>query len=409
LRRRAPSPHPRTRLLAELLAGVLGATALFWAWRADATWFELHFTSSYCALDPADRARSVPWRWGFLVAGAVLLLVARPLAGRWVGRRSVRGAVVAATPVALAVVLALVVSELVLRHKRATAPPGPAGAFPLPPVDGEPRLGWHNRPSTMAVLREGGRDVTYAFDAHGFRVRSVDEPVDRTRPSLVFTGESIAAGLGTQYDETFPALVGEALGLQPVNAAVYGYGHDQAYLRLLDTLDLLERPVAVVMPAMTAQLERDVAWDRTVLVLGWDGSLKPRGPVIGLVADSPLVDLWRRIVPYHDLSAVDVARAIFVATAKASRDHGAYPVLVATNYREPCLSGPDGSVPVERLLFDGLDVDVVHVSLDPTWLVDTDMHPDARAHRKLADAIAPALASHLRAAGALPAARSRME
>ena len=371
-----------------------GVLALAWAALVDATWFELHFTPSYCALDPADRARSVPWRVGAAVVGVVLLAVVRPVVARWAGRRSARRAVLDVAPVALAVLLALVFCEVLLRHRRASAAPDPLW-FALPAHDGDARLGWRVRPATTTVLKEGGRDVVYTFDAHRFRVRSLDAPVDPEAPSLLFAGESITLGLGVQYDETYPALVGQALGVQPVNAASFGYGHDQAYLAMLDALAVLKRPVAVVMPAMTVELDRDTAWDRTTLVLGWDGQLRPRPPVIGLVADSPLVDLWRRMVPYHDLSAVDVARAIFAETARVARERGAYPLLLVTNYRAPCLPGADGTVPVERRMLDGLGVDVVRVALDPGWLVDTDVHPDVRAHRALADALAPALASHL--------------
>lgn len=392
---RQPTPFPRTRLVAELLVGLLGAFLVVWAWQVDATWFELHFTKAYCALDPADRARSVPWRWGAGIPGAALLLVVRPFVGRWAGRRSVRRALSDIAPVALAIALALATSEVLLRHKRASGAPASTVHFALPPSDGNQRLGWRSRPSTTTHLQEGGRVVTYAFDAHGFRVRSTDAPVDPALPSILFAGESVTVGLGVQYEETFPALVGQTLGIQSVNAAMWGYGHDQAYLAMLDALDVLARPVAVVMPAMTVQLDRDTSWDRTVLVLGWDGDLRPRPPLIGLVADSPLVDLWLRVVPYHDLSAVEVARAIFRRTANTARARGAYPLLLVTNYRQPCLPGPDGTVAVERLMLDGMAADVVHVAIDPSWLVDTDLHPDVRAHRKLADAIATALAGHL--------------
>ena len=97
---------------------VPGALALAWAALVDATWFELHFTPSYCALDPADRARSVPWRIGAAVAGVVLLAVVRPVVARWAGRRSARRALLDVAPVALAVLLALVFCEVLRRHKR---------------------------------------------------------------------------------------------------------------------------------------------------------------------------------------------------------------------------------------------------------------------------------------------------
>jgi hypothetical protein len=391
---RDPAAFPRTRWIAELLFGGLGVVALVWAWRMNPTWFELHFTPAYCALRAADRARAVPWRWGLGIAGAVLLLVVRPLAARWAGRRSARGAIGSIAPVALAVLLALVFCEVLLRHKKAHAAQDPDW-FALPPADGDVRLGWRIHPGTTTTLREGGRDIVYAIDANRFRVPTEEQPVDPALPSILFPGESIAFGLGVQYDETYPAIVGKALGVQSVNAAMFGYAHDQAYVAMLDALAVLQHPVAIVMPAMTVQLDRDTAWDRNTLTVDGDGALRPRPLMLGVVADSPLVDLWRRVVPYHDLWAVDVAHAIFTATAKIARERGAYPLLLVTNYREPCLPGPDGAVAAERLMLDGLDVDMVRVPLDPSWIVDTDVHPDLRAHRKLADAVIAALKGHV--------------
>jgi hypothetical protein len=86
-----------------------------------------------------------------------------------------------------------------------------------------------------------------------------------------------------------------------------------------------------------------------------------------------------------------VARAIFVATDRATRARGARALFVLTNFFEPCLPDAGGRPSIESRLFDGLAVKHIRVDLDPSWSVKSSGHPDARAHAKLADGIVDAL------------------
>src|SRR5262249_42015363 len=147
--------------------------------------------------------------------------------------------------VAAAIVFAVAGGELALRFIHLQ--PG-AWLFP----DQEPRrqrdaaLGWTLVPARVGRKMIGGRQVEYAIDASGYRVRRVDQAVDRDRPTIFFSGESVMFGEGLTWDESIPARVASATGIQSANLAVQGYGSDQAYLRLAAELPQFRRPAAVV-------------------------------------------------------------------------------------------------------------------------------------------------------------------
>ena len=141
-------------------------------------------------------------------------------------RRANAGA--ASLHVAIAAALALVASELVLRHVH-LRPAEWLGRDQEPRRQADPRLGWTFVPSRTGHGTIGGRVVDYTFDAAGYRVRRADEPVDPERPTILFTGESVMFGKGLTWEESIPAQVGAMLGKQSANLAVDGYGSDQAY------------------------------------------------------------------------------------------------------------------------------------------------------------------------------------
>jgi hypothetical protein len=385
----------KPRVVAELLVGGLGVASLAWAWRADATWFQIHMVRWYCFSYEADVASHRRWRWAAVVAGLVWLCVVRPLAGRWAARRTGRAALGTVVRFGLAIVSSLAVCEIALRIAWPFKPPPPVH-FQLPPVSGDARLWWVNAPGTTSRFQQAGREIVYAYDAHGWRVRDANDVVDLARPTILFAGESVTAGLGVQYDETYPAVVGERLGLGVVNAAVHGYGHDQAYERMLDALALLQHPVAVVTMEFTQELDRDGNEARPTLRLDSHGLLRLVPPRTGWRAHCGLCELWRRMVPYHDDSGIATARAVLADTMRQARDRGAYPLFVEPLYMAPCMPDADGTVPAEQRMFDGLGADLERVPIDPTFMVRlsddrNEDHPDARAHRQIADVVVAAL------------------
>src|SRR5262249_42238629 len=144
-------------------------------------------------------------------------------------------------------------------------------------------------PSRTGYNTSGGRTIAYTFDAGGYRVRRIDQPVDRQRPSLVFAGESVMFGDGLTYDESVPAQVEAALGVQSVNMAVDGSSTDQLSLKLGGELPRFRQPLAVVALYMTTLFGRTLDDDRP--------HLGPAPAWLSPVAHGRLVTLARVILP----------------------------------------------------------------------------------------------------------------
>jgi hypothetical protein len=373
-----------------LLLALVGLGLIVAALRIDRDWVDVHVLPARCAVFPAEVAAAGRFRALLGGLGVLLLLLLLPvqrLAQRMAARGVSSGVVVR---VALAVVLALVVSDLVLR-RRARADAGPPASMTLPPVRPDPHVGWALDGPSTTVVDADGRAVTYAVDAAGDRAASEKDVADPAAPTLLFAGESLTFGLGVAWEQTYPALVGQRLGVAVVDAGVHGYGDDQIYLSTLDHLSRLQRPLAVVTVALADLLERDVSGSRAHLVVGHDGVLVLAPPQAEVLRTSPLVAFVERVAPWEDDASLRVARAVFTATDHAARARGARSLFVLTNFLEPCLPDASGRPAIEGRLFDGLPVEHIRVDLDPSWIVKSALHPDARAHAKLADAVAAAL------------------
>ncbi len=354
---------------------------LLWALLVDRGWFETHLTVQYCANEWGGQLQS--WaRWRMIGAGCgVFLLVLVVPIGRWVGQRS-WGCLMPVARVAVAVVLAVVVSDLWLRRR----PPAPTPTI-LPALVPDARYGWVNDgPRTTHILTDG-RDVVYAMNARGERVADEHDVPDLDRPTLLVVGESISSAMGVNWEDSFASLIGKATGLQVVDAGVSSWGHDQVYLRAKAELAELRHPVAVISVTVAQQIDRDVSPTHTHLELAGDGSLVPVSAEPAWWLGSPLRGLANQIVPYHSDRALPIARALVAATASEARAHGAYPLFVLTNWGPACLPDESGAPSVQGRLFGGLDVPFVRVDLDPMWEDRTTFHPDARGHRLLAEAI----------------------
>src|ERR1051326_8097161 len=131
-----------------------------------------------------------------LTGAALALVLRRPIAAILV-----KATVGNALGIVLAVVLALGVSEMILR----TSPLYPHDADRLdlePRRQPDPRLGWVFVPARSVVAKEAGRPVSYSFDAAGRRVQAPQAVVDVDRPTVIFTGESIMVGFGLAWEQT---------------------------------------------------------------------------------------------------------------------------------------------------------------------------------------------------------------
>ena len=283
---------------------------------------------------------------------------------------------------ALAVVLALVAAEVALKYVKLQ--PG-EWLFP----DEEPRrqldsrLGWVFVPSRSGHMLIGGRDIDYTFDAHGYRVATLDATVDFQRPTILFAGESVMVGEGLTWEETIPAQVGAALGMQSANLAVHGYSSDQSYMRLEAELPRFKRPVAVVTLFMTALFGRNLDRDRPSLGpgLAWQPA-RPR---------ARLPSLLQMFVPYRRsetiATGVDLTREVLRATTTMAHAYGARSIILVMQFGH---DDPRDQA-LRHSIFDGTGLSYVFVEIDPAWRIPWDRHPDARAARRIADAVTAAL------------------
>jgi hypothetical protein len=381
--RRPPRPERfAARVIAELAVASIGAALLAGALVANQSWLDKHFMPSWF----------LPRRWYVMIATVIrLLMVVVGLSLSLLARRRI-GDFAARAPsralhIAIAAVVALGISEPILRHVHL----GPTEwLFPdqEPLRQPDPRLGWTLVPARTGQSTSNGRVVDYALDAAGYRVRRSDHPVDTERPTVIFVGESVMFGEGLTWEETVPAQVESMLGVQSANLAVHGFASDQVYLRLERELPRFRRPVAVVSLFMTALFGRNLDSERPHL-----------GP--GLVWLPPvhrwrLESLARLIVPYHREDVVErgigVTREVLRATVALARARGATPLILVPQFghEEPVEEA------LRRKILDDPSGPYLWVQIDAAWRLPWNRHPNPRAAR----AIAAAVTRRLREQGA---------
>ncbi|HZX95412.1 MAG TPA: hypothetical protein VFE90_12905 [Myxococcales bacterium] len=357
---------------------LIGAAALAaFAALADRAWFLRHVVVPAYYLPPP------PITLPLLRLAVAVAAIALVFCARLALRRATPGG---AVRVVLAVGLSLVASELVMRavERPEVETPNPRLEWRL--GDRDPRTGWAFVPrrSLVVTAPRTGRAVRYDIDAHGNRADSVDFIEDPRAPTLLVAGESIAAGHGLAWKDTFAAKLGRRLGLQIVNVAEGGYGSDQAFLRVQGALARLERPVALVETVMSVQLHRNIQDDRARLVLR-DGNLVAAPPSESRLR---LRELFVNQLPYLSegrlARAVRLTQAVLRETARLAQERGAKVLFVT-----PSLDPDRVAQPMLDSLLEGLPH--LTVEVDPAQLLPYDGHPDELGADRIADAIAAAL------------------
>jgi len=360
-----------------LVVAAIGIACLAIAVGANQRWLDRHFLPSFLWPRLWFTLIETSVRIGLAALGAWIVTDARRTIGRFAQRTPSL-----ALHSAIAVVLALVAAEAALKYVKLQ--PG-EWLFPdeEPRRQPDSRLGWVFVPSRTGHMMIGGRDIAYTFDAHGYRVASLDASVDLQRPTMLFAGESVMVGEGLRWDETIPAQVGATLGIPSANLAVHGYSTDQSYMRLETELPRFKRPLAVVTLFMTALFGRNLDRDRPSLGpgLAWRPA-RPR---------ARLPSLLQMFVPYRSsetiATGVYLTREVLRATATLAHAHGAMSIILVPQF------GHDDArdQALRRSIFDGTGLSYVFVEIDPGWRIPWDRHPDARAARAIADAVAAAL------------------
>jgi len=364
------------RRAVEIAVASLAAACLVCAAITNQRWLDRHFLPSFF-LPRVWYVRIELFARIFLTAIGAALLFALPRLGRLAAR-----APMTMVNVALAAALAIGAGELALRRTHLQPV---AWLFPQEEPRRQPDaiLGWTLVPARVGGNTIAGRAVEYAIDPSGFRVRRLDEPVDRERPTILFSGESVMFGEGLTWEESIPAQVGAMTGVQSANLAVHGYGNDQAYQRLMKELPGFRHPVAVVSLFMTALFGRNLEDDRPRLMPGlvWTPP-EQRGRIASLAMV---------VVPYRTDRDVEdgvaMTREVLRATIAAAAARGAPAVIVV-----PQLGDED---PIERSLrirvLDEGGIPYVWVPLDSSSRLGWDRHPNARAAQLVAAAIAARL------------------
>ncbi len=365
-------------------AVMIGVLLLAAAFAANQSWWDRHFLPLFFFSHEKYVLGERLVRLASAVAGIALIVFVRPAIGRLANRMSGDELVAGLLRLILAVGLALAASELIMgRDFTFAAAESQPGEEPMRQPD--QKLGWVFKPAHDGSGIAGGRRIAYAIDPRGYRVRSQGASVDVNVPSILFTGESIIAGYGLNWDETIPARAGAALNVQSVSIAVFGYANDQAYLRLESELPRFRQPLAVISLFIPSLFARNLGDDRPHL--GSDLTWMPAVHRLWLSA------LFRFLVPYHSEAAIEqgiaATQAELLATAALARRHGAISLVVDPQF--------GGETPVEQTLrkriLEQPGIEFVQVRLDSSWHLQGDLHPDPRAAHAIAMAIAAKLRS----------------
>jgi hypothetical protein len=377
-------PTPSTPISSglEVAIATVGILLLSGALLANQSWWDRHFLPLYFFPHEKYVLSERLARLAAAAVGLFLIFFVRPMMGRVTSRMSADEIAACILRLVLAMGLALAATEWIMGHTftYAAAETQP-GEEPLRQPDA--KLGWVFVPAHDGKTIVGGRQIAYSTDRLGYRVPNRETPVDLNLPSIVFTGESIIAGYGLNWEETIPAQVGAALNMQSASIAVFGYANDQAYLRLQSELPRFRRPLAVISLFVPSLFARNLGDDRPHL-----------GP--GLTWKPAIHRLWlsslfQFLVPYHSEAEIEqgiqTTRAELIATAALARRHGAMALVVDPQF--------GSETPVERMLrrriLEEPRIPFVRVKLDPGWHLKDDLHPDPRAARTIAMAIAARL------------------
>lgn len=368
------------RVIAEVLVAVIGAVLLICVVVANQAWLDRHFVPSFFLPRHTYVVMETGARVVMLILGVWLAFAARPRVGRFAAHAPKQ-----ILEILIAIVLALAASDLLLGYVH-LRPVEWLSADQEPRREPDTRLGWTWVPARTGHKSVGGRDIDYAIDAAGYRVHRVDEPVDPTRPTVLFTGESVMFGEGLAWEESIPAQVGAMLGIQTANLAVHGYGNDQAYMRLQRELPHFRQPIAIVSLFMTDLFGRNLDQDRPHLGPGlvWlPAETRPR-----------LASLAKLLVPYRANTTVDrgvsVTREVFRATNELARMHGAVPLLVVLQFGQE--EEPERTL--RRRILDDAGLPYLFLEIDSRWRLPWDRHPNARAAHSIAGSIAARLAEN---------------
>src|SRR5262245_12719573 len=205
--------NPATRVryfVAEMVVVAFVAVILVVAYRIDPQWISRHVTLLNLWPPHDTETWSRRGRGLLVLLAALVVLGLRPALMFVVSKGSLAGLARSTVPALVAIAVSAVTAEAVVGWTQARVRMG--RAVHQQRGVAHPRYGWTGQPSSTITEEAPGRDIRWAFNQDGIRVRNQDDEPDTTRPTILFTGESIALGLGLDYAETYPALVAARRG-----------------------------------------------------------------------------------------------------------------------------------------------------------------------------------------------------
>jgi hypothetical protein len=354
------------RRLAQALLVVAALALLAFTWRCDAPWFERHVFLPQQFFIIASR-RIVFASRAAAAGMATLLLFMVPLLPRRAALQRLVGAVL----------LAFVAAEGFLQWRlRRLVNPGLADAMETLTTE-HPRYGRTLAAGLDRLHGMSGRQIRFRTDSERRRISGTT--VDPALPSLIFTGESTVAGVGLEWEETFPAIVAARLHLQVVNVASPAYRLDQSWLRLKDTLPALEHPVAVVGLFVPGLLARSFGGQQHPRArTSADGSVELlRQEPAGFLQRLALYRLWKHVY-WSDTAfeeAMQSASAVLRDMAALSKARGASCIFVVSGRTPQWMA---------RKLFDAKGLEYVVIDVPETELL-ADGHPGPHGSVRIAD------------------------
>lgn len=261
-------------------------------------------------------------------------------------------------------------------------------------------LGWSYIPNKTTIQEFGTppSSVAIHFDRSGFRVADPQVELSSEEPSILFVGGSYTMGHGLNFEQTF---IGQLQGMegfeyQTVNLGVQAFGTDQSFLQLKRHLNSFNARV-VVYTFLGDHVLRTANYDRRMLFP--DASFIATKPLFGLDGNGELY-LKKKPRKYEDLIFVhswavvesawtrsgpgptlDLTRAILLEMKKLSEAHGARFIVVDWEQAHPDAIG--------RGLLSDMEIDLIDTrDYSPEgwhdWKIPGDGHPNAAAHRFVA-------------------------
>jgi hypothetical protein len=295
-------------------------------------------------------------------------------------------------------------------------PPPPLGIFAL-----DDRIGTRHIPGAIGLHETREFKVLYSIDAAGARTVP---GAPRGRPIVEILGDSFTFGNGVEDRETYAARLQQSLGARVAvrNRGVMGWGTTQSMMALEDDLgrgDPIELAVYAWLPFHNQRNYRSRGWLETLAANGQRLPLfelvGPRlvfrglaGPADGIVDGAE--ELRRQEWAITEAAICEMAAAmngrLLVLMLPFRGWMGPHGLVTLDR-----VSAVDSYARLERILIargiPSLDLGEVPRLAAPDLYFQNDLHPTARWHRLVAQALARAIETNAVGVAGLSAAKDR--